>query len=122
MDGHIERDFLRVGRAGQRNELHMVMLTVFAQFVADDFGHGHERIRLNALGNIHDNLSVRDERARAFRCLPNRNGRHGEKQDVLAAGDRLQIAGEMHRFRNHQPRQRGMRARCGEIFDFLREF
>lgn len=36
--GHIERDFLRVGRAGQRNELHMVMLPVLAQFVADDFG------------------------------------------------------------------------------------
>ena len=119
---HVKRDFLRVGRAGQRNEFHMVMLPVLAQFVADDLGHGHECVRLNALGNIHDNLSVRDERARAFRRLPNGDRRHGEKQNILAAGDRLQIAGEMHRFRNHQPRQRGMRARSRQIFDFLREF
>ena len=119
---HVKRDFLRMGRAGQRDKLHMVMLTVLAQFVADDLGHGHECVRLNALGNIHDNLSVRDERARAFRRLPNGDRRHGKKQNILAACHCLQIAGEMHRFRNHQPRQRGMRARSRQIFDFLREF
>ena len=119
--GQVTGHFLGMGGTGQSHHTAGLALPCAAQFILDDLGHGHEGLFLHALGNIHDQLAVRNVGRRLFGGGTHKDGGHRKQQQVLVHAQLRQVGGVVHGFGQFHAGQVGVTARGAQIFQFLRQ-
>jgi hypothetical protein len=101
----IQRDLLRVSRSRQGNQADMIMLSVLPQLISDHLRQCKERIRLDPLRHVHNQLAVRNKRAGGFRGRPHKHRRHREQDNIFSFAGFADHFGKMNLIRYNHPRK-----------------
>ena len=115
----VDCNFLGVGRAGQSHQMNILRAALFSQLVGQNFGHGVEGIRLDALCHVDNDLTILHERPCLCRSRPHKDGRHRKQQDVLVLADFFDALGELQFLGDLHPGQIGMDTGSRQVVDLL---
>ena len=111
--GKILGNLFRMGGAGQGHQFHRGIL----QFVSDDLRHGKQRIRLDALRYIHNDLVILNIGCRLPGSTADKGRGHCKQQNLLSPAHLLHIFCKQDFIRDHHARQIGMPAGGGKFVD-----
>ena len=92
--GHVAGDLLGVGRAGQCHNARFA--SGLGKLILDDLAHRHQGLVLDALGDVNDQLALRDVRRGLFCGGTHKRGRYGKEQDVAARAGLGNVGGVVH--------------------------
>ena len=115
VDGHL----LCVGGAGQSHKADIPRAALPAQLIGKDLRHGVQRVRLDALCHVHDDLAVGHIGPGLCCRGADEDRRHREQQDVLVLADLLDAFGEPQLLRDLHLRQVGVDAGRRKVIDLL---
>ena len=115
VDGHL----LCVGGAGQGHKADVLRAALPAQLIGKDLRHGVQRVRLDALCHVHDDLAVGHIGPGLCCRGADEDRRHREQQDVLVLADLLDALGEPQLLRDLHLRQVGVDAGRRKVIDLL---
>ena len=117
--GQIDGHLLRMGRTGQRHQLHLLQTSFFIQLIPDNLRHSIQCAGLDTLGHIHDHLTVLHIFRRLLRGGTNKYRRHRKQQDILVRADLLNLLCIFHLFGNHHIFQLRMHTCSTQLIDLL---
>ena len=117
--GQVDCHLLSVGGAAQGHQTHPLGAALFAQLIGQDLRHGEQGILFNALGNVHNDLTVRHKGPGLGCGGAHEHRRHREQQDLLVRAHLFHALGELHLCRNGHAGQIGVDPGGGKVVDLL---